>query len=164
MLLLKSDKEEESFSSSIHHNSPVKEDIKSPNSFKLFMNIGILEFASLDALFLVIRALDFITVNTIFLIPLFFFGSNVIYLLLSGRMLDLANKKGKKPTMLMGLTLLLFSSVLMIFPYEVSGISLFLIVTIFLLYGLSKALLTPLSRNFIDKLITENGVNIPKKK
>jgi len=138
------------------------EDIKNPCSTKLYIYIGILEFASLDALFLVIRALDFISVNVIFLIPLFFSGSNIIYLLVSDRLFALAHKRGKKPIMLLGLTLLLFSSILLIFPYEVSDVSLFLIITAFLLYGFSKASLTPLSRSFTDNIIGENGVRKSK--
>lgn len=139
IILLKSDKGADFISNSKSHNSSPVEDIKNPSSTKLYFIIGILEFASLDALFLVIRALDFISVNVIFLIPLFFSGSNIIYLLVSDRLFALVNKRGKKLIMLLGLSLLLFSSILLIFPYEVSGLSLFLIITVFLLYGFSKA-------------------------
>ena len=162
LILLKSDKGANFISNSKSHNSPPVEDIKNPSSTKLYFIIGILEFASLDALFLVIRALDFISVNVIFLIPLFFSGSNIIYLLVSDRLFALVNKRGKKPIMLLGLSLLLFSSIMLIFPYEVSGLSLFLIITVFLLYGFSKASLTPLSRSFIANLIGENGVRESK--
>ena len=157
MILLKSDKGINFIPNSKSHNSPPIEDIKNPSSTKLYVIIGILEFASLDALFLVIRALDFIPLNMIFLIPLFFLGSNIIYLLASERFLGLASKRGKKPIMLLGLILLLVSSVILIFPYEVSGLAFFLIVTAFLFYGFSKASLTPLSRSFIYDIIGENG-------
>ena len=66
--------------------------------------------------------------------------------------------------MLLGLILLLFSSTLLIFPYEVSGLSLFLIITAFVLYGFSKASLTPLSRSFVKKIIGENGNRSSKPK
>jgi len=162
MILLKSDKGINFISNSKSHNSPPMEDIKNPSSTKLYVIIGILEFTSLDALFLVIRALDFIPLNVIFLIPLFFSGSNIIYLLVSDRLLALAHRRGKKPIMLLGLIFLLFSSTLLIFPYEVSGVSLFLIMTAFLFYGFSKASLTPLSRSFIDNITRENGVRKTK--
>ncbi|MCK4382907.1 MAG: hypothetical protein KAW66_06400, partial [Candidatus Lokiarchaeota archaeon] len=157
MLLLKSNKRVDFISNSKSHNSPPIEDFKNPSSTKLYVIIGILELASLDALFLVIRAIDFISMNVIFLIPLFFSGSNIIYLLVSDRLFALAHKRGKKPVMVLGLILLLFSSILLIIPYEVSGISLFLIIISFLLYGFSKASLTPLSRSFVNNLIGENG-------
>jgi len=157
MFLLKSDKRANFISNSRPHNSPATENIKIHSGTKTFILIGILEFASLDALFLVIRALDFIPLKVIFLIPLFFAGSNVIYLHVSGRLMDLSHKRGQKPIVLMGLILLLLCSILLIFPYEVSGISLFIIVIAFLLYGFSKASLTPLSRSFVYNLIKEDG-------
>jgi len=162
MILLKSDNGVNFITNSKSHNSPPIEDIKNPSSIKLYVIIGILEFTSLDALFLVIRALDLIPLNVIFLIPLFFSGSNIIYLLASDRLFALAHKRGEKLIMLLGLSLLLFASLLLIFPYEVSGVSLFLIITAFLLYGFSKASLTPLSRSFISNLIGENGVRKSK--
>ena len=157
LLLLKSDKGANFSSNSRAHHSPAMEDGKVSSNSKFFVFIGILELASLDGLFLVIRALDFLSLNTLFLIPLFFLGSNVIYLLASERFLGLASKRGKKPIMLLGLILLLVSSVILIFPYEVSGLAFFLIVTAFLFYGFSKASLTPLSRSFIYDIIGENG-------
>lgn len=98
----------------------------------------------------------------IFFIPLFFAGSNVIYLLVSDRLLDLPYKRRKKPIMILGLSLLLFSSLMLVFPYEVSGISLFLIIIAFVFYDFSKASLTPLSRSFVNNLIGENSVRKSK--
>ena len=65
---------------------------------KLIIILGVIEFASLDIAFLIIRANDFVPVE--FLIPILYLVSNTIYALFSPLTGSLSDKIGRKPVII----------------------------------------------------------------
>ncbi|GAJ24716.1 unnamed protein product, partial [marine sediment metagenome] len=53
------------------------------NFIKLIVILGVIEFASLDVVFLIARATDYIPSNLIYLIPVFYLILNVVYTIFS---------------------------------------------------------------------------------
>ena len=51
------------------------------NFIKLIIILGVIEFASLDVAFLIIRSIDYISIEWIFIIPLFYLLSNIVYVI-----------------------------------------------------------------------------------
>ncbi|MHA1912820.1 MAG: MFS transporter [Promethearchaeota archaeon] len=123
---------------------------------KLIVVLGVIEFASLDLAFLQARSLDFILPGMIFLIPLFFLFTNIIYMVLSPITGSLSDKIGRKPIIIMGLSLLLFSCIILAFPIQSSLFSLILIIVIYAMYGIYLASVDPISRAYIADLAGKN--------
>lgn len=117
---------------------------------KRFLVIFILEFASIDALFLVIRVFHFVPGDVVLLIPIFFLFSNFTYLIFSNYTRKLEFLKEQKTFIIIGLSIIILVYVLLVFPFEFSFPSVMLIIIIFLTYGLFKALITPISTNLIN--------------
>jgi len=124
-----------------------KMDKKSVKKFlKLIITLGVIEFASIDLAFLIVRASDFIWIA---FIPLFIVFTNVLYVafaLLSG---NLSDKIGRKTVIVIGLLILLVVSILMIFPYPISIGSMILIFVTFLLFGIYLGIKDPVSRAYV---------------
>ncbi|TFG17764.1 MAG: MFS transporter [Promethearchaeota archaeon] len=123
------------------------------NFIKLIILLGVIEFASLDISFLIIRAADFIPINLIFIIPLLYSILNIVYAIFSPITGSLSDKIGRKPVILFGLALLLFSCIILIFPITTSLFSLILITIIYILYGFYMASVDPISRAYIADLV-----------
>jgi len=126
------------------------------NFIKLIIILGVIEFASLDIVFLQVRSRDFISSGLIFLIPIFYLLTNVVYMVLSPIMGSLSDKIGRKPIIVSGLSILLLSTIFLAFPIESSSFSLFIIVIIYALYGFYLASVDPISRAYIADLAGKN--------
>lgn len=136
-------------------NSYVKKDTYSKidkTFIKLIIILGVIEFASLDISFLIIRAADFIPIDLIFLIPLLYAILNIIYAVFSPITGSLSDTIGRKPVILIGLALLLTSCLILALPITISIFSLVMITMIYLFYGFYMASVDPISRAYIADL------------
>ena len=120
------------------------------NFIKLIIILGVIEFASLDIAFLQIRAFDYFPVE--FIIPILYLISNVIYTFFSPLTGTFSDKIGRKPIILIGLSLLLISCIILAVPIESSLFSIILIFIIFIVYGYYLASVDPISRAYIADL------------
>ena len=125
------------------------------NFIKLIVILGVIEFASLDVVFLIIRATDYIPSNLIYLIPVFYLIMNVVYTIFSPINGSLSDKIGRKPMIVIGLSILLLSCVMLAFPIEVSLFSIVLIIVIYIMHGFYLASVDPISRAYIADLAGE---------
>jgi len=125
------------------------------NFIKLIVILGVIEFASLDVVFLIIRAKDYIPSNLIYLIPVFYLILNVVYTIFSPINGSLSDKVGRKPMIVIGLSILLLSCVILAFPIEVSLFSIVLIIVIYIMHGFYLASVDPISRAYIADLAGE---------
>ncbi|MHA2038064.1 MAG: MFS transporter [Promethearchaeota archaeon] len=126
------------------------------NFIKLIVILGVIEFASLDIVFLQARSTDFINPGFIFLIPIFYLLTNIIYMLLSPITGSLSDKIGRKPIIISGLSVLLLSCIILAFPVSTSNFSLIIIIIIYALYGFYLASVDPISRAYIADLAGKN--------
>ena len=126
------------------------------NFIKLIIILGVIEFASLDIAFLIIRSADYVSIEYIFLIPLFYLISNIVYVIFSPITGSLSDKIGRKPVIITGLSSLLISCILLAFPVVVSTYSLILIILIFIMFGFYMASVDPISRAYIADLAGKN--------
>ncbi len=120
------------------------------NFFKLIIILGVIEFASLDIAFLQIRAGDY--VDFIFLIPILYMISNIIYAIFSPITGTLSDKIGRKKIIVVGLSVLLISCIVLAFPITSSMFSLIIIIILFVIYGFYLASIDPVSRAYIADL------------
>jgi len=125
----------------------------SKSFFKLIVVLGVIEFASLDVAFLIIRAADFIPDEMVFLIPIFYLILNIVYALFSPLSGHISDKLGRKPVIVAGLSILLASCIILAFPFNVSMYSGILILIIFIMYGFYMAFVDPISRAYIADLV-----------
>ena len=125
------------------------------NFIKLIVILGVIEFASLDVVFLILRAKDYIPPDLIYLIPVFYLILNLVYTIFSPINGSLSDKIGRKPMIVIGLSILLISCVILAFPIEVSLFSLVLIIVIYIMHGFYLASVDPISRAFIADLAGE---------
>jgi len=122
------------------------------NFIKLIVILGVIEFASLDVVFLIIRARDYIPPDLIYLIPVFYLILNIVYTIFSPINGSLSDKFGRKPIIVIGLSILLISCVILAFPVEVSLFSVVLIIIIYIMHGFYLASVDPISRAYIADL------------
>lgn len=123
------------------------------NFIKLIIILGVIEFASLDIAFLQIRAGDY--VDFIFIIPILYMLSNIIYAIFSPITGILSDKIGRKKIIVIGLSVLLTSCIILAFPITSSMFSLIIIIILFLVYGFYLASVDPISRAYIADLTGE---------
>jgi len=122
------------------------------NFIKLIVILGVIEFASLDVIFLILRARDYIPSDLIYLIPVFYLILNIVYTIFSPINGSLSDKFGRKPIIIIGLSILLVSCVILAFPVEVSLFSVVLIIIIYIMHGFYLASVDPISRAYIADL------------
>ena len=122
------------------------------NFIKLIVVLGVIEFASLDVVFLILRAADYVPIDLIFLIPIFYLILNLVYTIFSPINGSLSDKIGRKPIIVVGLLILLVSCVILAFPIQVSPFSLVLIIIIYIMHGFYLASVDPISRAYIADL------------
>jgi len=122
------------------------------NFIKLIVVLGVIEFASLDVVFLILRAADYIPIDLIFLIPIFYLILNLVYTIFSPINGSLSDKIGRKPIIVVGLLILLVSCVILAFPIQVSPFSIVLIIIIYIMHGFYLASVDPISRAYIADL------------
>ncbi len=122
------------------------------NFIKLIVILGVIEFASLDVVFLILRAADYVPIDLIFLIPIFYLILNLVYTIFSPINGSLSDKIGRKPIIVVGLLILLVSCVILAFPIQVSPFSLVLIIIIYIMHGFYLASVDPISRAYIADL------------
>ncbi len=138
-----------------YHDVP-KVDKIDRNFIKLIIILGVIEFASLDIAFLQVRSRDYIFSGLIFLIPIFYLLTNIVYMVLSPIMGSLSDKIGRKPIIVSGLSILLVSTIFLAFPIESSTFSLIAIIIIYAFYGFYLASVDPISRAYIADLAGKN--------
>ncbi len=126
------------------------------NFIKLIIILGVIEFASIDITFIIIRAVDYIYPEFIFLIPIFYLLSNIIYTSFSPATGVISDKIGRKPVIVIGLSVLLIVSILLAVPIIASMSTLILIVVIFIMYGFYMSSVDPISRAYIADLAGKN--------
>ncbi|MHA1508847.1 MAG: MFS transporter [Promethearchaeota archaeon] len=119
---------------------------------KLIVILGVIEFASLDVVFLILRATDYIPSDLIFLIPVFYLILNLVYTIFSPINGSLSDKIGRKPIIVLGLSILLVSCIILAFPIQVSAFSVALIIIIYIMHGFYLASVDPISRAYIADL------------
>jgi len=156
LILMIKDVDPTKFDDSMLRYTGPKMDKIDKNFIKLIIILGVIEFASLDIAFLIIRDVDYINPELIFLIPLFFLLTNVVYMLLSPVTGSLSDKIGRKPIIIAGLSALLFSCIILAFPINPSPFSLILIIIIFMIFGFYMASVDPISRAYIADLAGKN--------
>ncbi len=122
------------------------------NFIKLIVILGVIEFASLDVVFLILRAADYVPVDLIFLIPIFYLILNLVYTIFSPINGSLSDKIGRKPIIVVGLLILLVSCIILAFPIQVSLFSIVLIIIIYIMHGFYLASVDPISRAYIADL------------
>ncbi|MBY8980013.1 MAG: MFS transporter [Candidatus Lokiarchaeota archaeon] len=122
------------------------------NFVKLIVILGVIEFASLDVVFLILRAADYIPLDLIYLIPIFYLILNLVYTIFSPINGSLSDKVGRKPIIVVGLLILLVSCVILAFPIQVSPFSIVLIIIIYIMHGFYLASVDPISRAYIADL------------
>ena len=122
------------------------------NFIKLIVILGVIEFASLDVVFLILRASDYIPHDLIYLIPVFYLILNIVYTIFSPINGSLSDKFGRKPIIIVGLSILLVSCVILAFPVEVSLFSVVLIIIIYIMHGFYLSSVDPISRAYIADL------------
>ncbi len=122
------------------------------NFIKLIVILGVIEFASLDVVFLILRASYYIPSGFIFLIPVFYLVLNVVYTIFSPINGSLSDRFGRKPIIIIGLSILLISCIILAFPIEVSLFSVVLIIIIYIMHGFYLASVDPISRAYIADL------------
>jgi MFS family permease len=123
---------------------------------KLIIILGVIEFASLDIAFLQARSAAYISPGLIFLIPVFYLFTNVVYMVLSPIMGSFSDKVGRKPVIISGLSILLFSCVFLAIPIDSSIFSLIVIIIVYGLFGFYLASVDPISRAYIADLAGKN--------
>jgi len=126
------------------------------NFIKLIIILGVIEFASLDITFLIIRSTDYIPNESIFLIPLFYLIANIVYVIFSPINGSISDKVGRKPVIVLGLSVLLISCVILAFPTDISLNSLIVIVIVYFMFGFYLASVDPISRAYIADLAGKN--------
>lgn len=138
-------------------SKPQEENTIDRNFIKLITILGVIEFASLDIAFLQIRSKDFLVMPEMaFLIPLLFLLSNVVYMVFSPITGKLSDKVGRKPLILVGLTVLLISCLILAIPITVSLYSIIIIFIVYALFGFYLASVDPISRAYIADLVGKN--------
>ncbi|MFX1457114.1 MAG: MFS transporter [Promethearchaeota archaeon] len=123
---------------------------------KLIIILGVIEFASLDIAFLQARSTGYLFPGFIFLIPIFYLLTNLIYMFLSPILGSLSDRIGRKPVIIMGLSVLLFTCIVLAFPIIPSYFSLIVIIIMYVLYGVYLASVDPISRAYIADLAGKN--------
>ncbi len=124
------------------------------NFIKLVIILGIIEFASIDISFVQLRAENY--AFFIFLIPLLYMASNVVYAIFSPINGIISDKIGRKKVISTGLMLLLIISIILAIPAQVSIFSLVIIILVFIMYGFYMASVDPISRAYIADLAGNN--------
>jgi MFS family permease len=119
---------------------------------KLIFILGVIEFSSLDVAFLIVRAADYINSEIIFLIPIFYLLLNITYTIFSPINGSLSDKVGRKPVIIIGLSILLLSCIFLAFPISISMYSMIFIIIIFIMHGYYLSSVDPISRAYIADL------------
>jgi DHA1 family multidrug resistance protein-like MFS transporter len=107
--------------------------------------------------FLILRAADYIPIDLIFLIPVFYLILNLVYTIFSPINGSLSDKVGRKPIIVVGLSVLLISCIILAFPIQVSPFSVFLIIIIYIMHGFYLASVDPISRAYIAELTSTSS-------
>jgi MFS family permease len=123
---------------------------------KLIIILGVIEFASLDIAFLQARSAAYIPPGFLFLIPIFYLLTNIVYMIFSPITGSLSDKVGRKPVILSGLLILFFSCIILAIPIESSVFSFILIIIIYSLFGFYLASVDPISRAYVADLAGKN--------
>ena len=131
-----------------------KSDKLDKNFIKLVIILGIIEFASIDISFIQLRAENY--TFFLFIIPLLYMISNVVYAIFSPINGIISDKIGRKKVISTGLMMLLVISLILAIPTQASIFSLILIVLVFIMYGFYMASVDPISRAYIADLAGNN--------
>ncbi|MBN2156683.1 MAG: MFS transporter [Candidatus Lokiarchaeota archaeon] len=131
------------------------EDITHP-MIKLIIILSIMEFASVDIAFIMVRAGELIGTGgslSIEWVILLYAITNIIYALMATPAGKLSDRFGKQRVISVGLSILFIISLLLIFPHTNSS---FIIFIIFPLFGIYLAIVDTCSKAFISDLSGKN--------
>ncbi len=121
-----------------------------PELTKLVATLAIMEFASIDVAFLIIRATDLFPDQYQALIVIVYAIFNVVYAVLAPFIGRLEDKFSKQRIIVVGLSVLLGISVLVAVPYTKSDLGMWVMIIAFLLFGLYMAIVDTGSRAFVS--------------
>lgn len=116
---------------------------------KMMIVLGVIEFASIDLAFIIVRASDFVLPA---FIPLMIVATNILYVIFAIVAGDLSDKIGRKKMIVAGLIILLSISIMLIFNYPINFFSIMLITIIFIMFGIYMGVVDPVSRAYVADL------------
>lgn len=119
---------------------------------KFIIILGVMEFASLDVAFLIIRGSELMPVDLVFLVPIFYLLFNIVYVIFSPVAGKLSDKIGRKKVIVIGLTLLVSVCIVSAFPIQVSIFSILIVAILFGIYGLYRGFVDPVARAYVGDL------------
>jgi MFS family permease len=117
---------------------------------KLIATLAIMEFASIDVAFLIVRATQLFPEQYQALIVIVYAIFNVVYALLAPFIGRLEDKFSKQRIIVVGLSILLGISVLVALPYVQGDLAMWVMIIAFLLFGLYMAIVDTGSRAFVS--------------
>ncbi len=121
-----------------------------PELTKLIITLAIMEFASIDVAFLIIRATGLFPAQYQSFIIIIYALFNVIYAVLAPFIGRLEDKFSKQRIIVVGLSILLGISVLVALPFTQSDLGMWVMIVAFLLFGLYMAIVDTGSRAFVS--------------
>ena len=113
---------------------------------RMMFILGVIEFASIDLAFIIVRAADFVLPA---FIPLLIVATNILYVIFALIAGNLSDKIGRKKLIVIGLLILLLVSISLIFNYPVNIFSIIIIILIFLLFGIYMGIVDPVARAYV---------------
>ncbi len=121
-----------------------------PELTKLIATLAIMEFASIDVAFLIVRATELFPQQYQTLIVIVYAIFNVVYALLAPFIGRLEDKFSKQRIIVVGLSILLGISILVALPYVQSDLGMWVMIIAFLLFGFYMAIVDTGSRAFVS--------------
>ncbi len=121
-----------------------------PELTKLIATLAIMEFASIDVAFLIVRATKLFPAEFQSLVVIVYAMFNVVYAVLAPFIGRLEDKFSKQRIIVVGLSILLGISVLVALPFTQSVLGMWVMIVAFLLFGLYMAIVDTGSRAFVS--------------
>jgi MFS family permease len=125
----------------------------SPKLKKLIISLSIMEFASVDIAFVMVRATDLVDAKWIILLYALF---NVIAAFFATPLGKLSDRISKQKFITVGLGVLLFISIILALPVEKSGFAWVFALLVFPLFGLYSAIVEGGSKSFVSDITGKN--------
>jgi MFS family permease len=124
-----------------------------PHLKKLILTLSIMEFASVDIAFVMVRAADVVAAQWVILLYAAF---NIVSALLATPLGKFADKIGKQKVITTGLSVLLVISLLLTLPIENWSIGVFIVFLVFPLFGVYMSIVETGSKAFVSDITGKN--------
>ena len=131
----------------------VKSEKLSPQLKKLILSLSIMEFASVDIAFVMVRAADVVAAEWVILLYATF---NIVSALLATPLGKFADKIGKQKVITTGLSVLLIISLLLTLPIENWSIGMWIVILVFPLFGVYMSIVETGSKAFVSDITGKN--------